>query len=271
MSHSEIKKLEHLASIAESIQQLPYTKEGIEECEFYLEDVKTLLSLDDEASESESVMSGDSSSEMTSSDVDSDFRKHVFKKRQTGLTVPIFGKRIEEVIGQKLTTMRERYDLNIRTGQDPNTALTQKVTISDFVVLKPISRGAYGSVFLGRKKKTGDIYAIKILKKEDMARKNLTRRVLAERNIMAIAASNSFVVRFYYSFSGRQYLYLVMEYAPGGDLFSLLHQMGNFDESTTRHYMAECTLALEYLHSKKIVHRDLKVSINLYLHVWCLY
>ncbi|KAL0485994.1 hypothetical protein AKO1_012283 [Acrasis kona] len=83
------------------------------------------------------------------------------------------------------------------------------------------------------------------------------KRVIAERNIMVVA-DNDFVVRFYYSFSGKEYLYIVMDYCPGGDLFSLLQVRKCFEADMTRQYIAETVLALEYLHKKNIVHRDLK-------------
>lgn len=155
----------------------------------------------------------------------------------------------------------------------------QKLTIADFDILKPISKGAFGQVFLARKKATGDIYAIKALKKQEMLGKNQLNHVMTERNALA-ASSNPFVVKLFYAFQSKvrdslhrslslslscrshvvdqNYLYMVMEYLPGGDLFSLLRNMNAFSEEWTRIYAAEIVLALEYLHNQGIVHRDLK-------------
>ena len=129
--------------------------------------------------------------------------------------------------------------------------------IKDFEVIKPISKGAYGHVFLSRKRSTGDYYAIKVLRKTDMVTKNLVRNVRAERCILT-RTDNPFVVRLYYSFQSRKNLYLVLEYLNGGDCASLLRNAGFLDENWARLYAAEVILALEYLHSKNIVHRDLK-------------
>ncbi|XP_022768935.1 probable serine/threonine protein kinase IRE4 isoform X9 [Durio zibethinus] len=104
-----------------------------------------------------------------------------------------------------------------------------------------------------------------VLKKLDMIRKNDIERILAERNIL-IAVRNPFVVRFFYSFTCRDNLYLVMEYLNGGDLYSLLRKVGCLEEEVARTYIAELVLALEYLHSLGIVHRDLKPDNILIAH-----
>eukprot|EP01122_Echinamoeba_exundans_P007481 TRINITY_DN2320_c0_g2_i1.p1 TRINITY_DN2320_c0_g2~~TRINITY_DN2320_c0_g2_i1.p1 ORF type:complete len:1456 (-),score=210.98 TRINITY_DN2320_c0_g2_i1:2734-7101(-) len=131
------------------------------------------------------------------------------------------------------------------------------VGIQDFDILKPISRGAFGKVYLAQKKRTGDLYAIKVLLKADLVRKNLVNAVRAERNALA-KAHNPFVVKLFYAFQSQENLYLVMEYLIGGDLASLLRNLQYFDEDMSRKYAAEIVLALSYLHSVGIVHRDLK-------------
>jgi len=112
-------------------------------------------------------------------------------------------------------------------------------------------------VYLAKKKTTQDLYAIKILKKDDMIRKNMVSHVLAERKVMSLS-TNPFVVKLYYAFQSKEYLYLVMEYLIGGDLSSLLQVFGYFDEDMAKIYFGEVVLALEYLHSNGITHRDLK-------------
>ncbi|KAN0015604.1 hypothetical protein ACTFIU_008343 [Dictyostelium citrinum] len=130
-------------------------------------------------------------------------------------------------------------------------------TISDFEFIKPITKGGYGKVFLAKKIRTGDIYAIKRLKKSDMIKKNQLDHVKVERNILAYT-SNPFVVKMYYSFQTKDYYYLVMEYLQGGDCFSLLQMLGSMDENMAKMIIAETVLALEYLHSHGIIHRDVK-------------
>ncbi|KAI7984829.1 putative serine/threonine protein kinase IREH1 [Camellia lanceoleosa] len=143
--------------------------------------------------------------------------------------------------------------------------VVDRTSIDDFEIIKPISRGAFGRVFLAKKRTTGDLFAIKVLKKADMIRKNAVESILAERDIL-ISVRNPFVVRFFYSFTCRENLYLVMEYLNGGDLYSLLRNLGCLDEDVARVYIAEVVLALEYLHSLRVVHRDLKPDNLLIAH-----
>ncbi|XP_062103802.1 probable serine/threonine protein kinase IREH1 [Humulus lupulus] len=98
-----------------------------------------------------------------------------------------------------------------------------------------------------------------------MIRKNAVESILAERDIL-ISVRNPFVVRFFYSFTCRENLYLVMEYLNGGDLYSLLRNLGCLEEDVARVYIAEVVLALEYLHSLRVVHRDLKPDNLLIAH-----
>ncbi|RZF44175.1 hypothetical protein LSTR_LSTR003815 [Laodelphax striatellus] len=130
--------------------------------------------------------------------------------------------------------------------------------IDDFKILKPISRGAYGKVFLGCKKDNPDqLFAIKVMKKCEMIHKNMASQVVNERNALALSRS-PFCVNLFYSLQTPLCVYLVMEYMIGGDLKSLLSMYGCFDEHMAAFYSAEVVLALQYLHRHGIVHRDLK-------------
>lgn len=133
-------------------------------------------------------------------------------------------------------------------------------TIKDFDIIKPISRGAFGKVFLAKKKclKNDDtVYAIKVMKKSELIQKNMVAQAIAERNAMAITRS-PFCVNLFYCLQSRDNIFLVMEYLIGGDLKSLLGVYGFFDESMAKFYVAEIALALSYLHKHDIIHRDLK-------------
>lgn len=101
------------------------------------------------------------------------------------------------------------------------------------------------------------MYAIKVMKKNEMINKNMASQVVIERNALAITRS-PYCVQLFYSLQSISSVYLVMEYMVGGDLKSLLGNCGYMEESMATFYTAEVCLALEYLHSHGIVHRDLK-------------
>eukprot|EP00898_Chlorokybus_atmophyticus_P004185 jgi/Chlat1/4768/Chrsp308S00818 len=147
---------------------------------------------------------------------------------------------------------------SVKTASPPPSA-RDRTTIDDFEIIKPISKGAFGRVLLARKRTTGDLFAIKVLRKADMIRKNAVESVNVERSILSLIAShNCHVVNFYYSFTSKDNLYLVMEYLNGGDCFSLLQGLGALEEPVAKRYVAETVLALEYCHGNDIIHRDLK-------------
>ncbi|XP_027091413.2 probable serine/threonine protein kinase IRE4 isoform X1 [Coffea arabica] len=200
------------------------------------------------------------------------------------LVVDTFGGRIENLLREKFLLACNLVDpksdiqrpesakMLLDNGSQSSTISTpshplhkERTSIDDFEIIKPISRGAFGKVYLARKRTTGDLFAIKVLKKMDMLRKNDIDRILAERNIL-ITVRNPFVVRFFYSFTSTDHLYLVMEYLNGGDLYSLLQKVGCLEEDVARIYISELVLALEYLHSLGIVHRDLKPDNILIAH-----
>lgn len=132
-----------------------------------------------------------------------------------------------------------------------------KPTKGDFIFEKLLSSGAYGSVHLGRHRDTDELVAIKHLKKKDMLIKNCSEQVLAETKVLKFG-HNPFMASLYCSFSSNQSLYLVMEYAPGGDLATMLKHVGRLSECVARRYFAEAVLAVEYIHEFGIVHRDIK-------------
>ncbi|KAB8532587.1 hypothetical protein FH972_025532 [Carpinus fangiana] len=131
-------------------------------------------------------------------------------------------------------------------------------SIRDFEIIKPISKGAFGSVYLSKKKSTGDYFAIKALKKADMVAKNQVTNVKAERAIMMRQGESDFVAKLYWTFPSKDYIFLVMEYLNGGDCASLVRALGALPEDWAKRYMAEVVQGVEHLHSREIVHRDLK-------------
>jgi serine/threonine-protein kinase RIM15 len=143
----------------------------------------------------------------------------------------------------------------VASHQQPRAA---PPSIKDFEIIKPISKGAFGSVFLAKKKTTNEYFAIKALKKADMVAKNQVTNVKAERAIMMWQGESEFVAKLYWTFANKEFLFLVMEYLNGGDCASLVKSLGGLPEEWSKRYLAEVVLGVEHLHSRGIVHRDLK-------------
>ena len=110
---------------------------------------------------------------------------------------------------------------------------------------------------------------MKTLKKNEMFKKDQLAHVRAERDVLA-ESNSAWVVQLYYSFQDSQYLYLVMEFLPGGDLMTMyvcsilvleeeaddrLIKYDTFSEDVTKFYMAECILAIEAVHNLGFIHR----------------
>ncbi|GJN72894.1 rim15, signal transduction response regulator [Purpureocillium lilacinum] len=158
-------------------------------------------------------------------------------------------------------------DFVMRAPPSPRLSATQlppqqprpaQPSIKDFEIIKPISKGAFGSVYLSKKKSTGEYFAIKVLKKADMVAKNQVGNVKAERAIMMWQGQSDFVAKLYWTFSSKDYLYLVMEYLNGGDCASLIKVLGGLPEDWVKKYLGEVVLGVEHLHERDIIHRDLK-------------
>ena len=133
----------------------------------------------------------------------------------------------------------------------------QKISIFDFVPIKIIGKGAFGEVRLCKYIPTDDIVAIKKMKKEEMHKKNQVLHVRAERDVLS-EAKNQWIVELKFSFQDQNYLYLGMEYLPGGDLMTLLMARDILPEEDAKFYAAEMVLAIESVHDMGCIHRDLK-------------
>ncbi|KIW11911.1 serine/threonine-protein kinase nrc-2 [Exophiala spinifera] len=135
-----------------------------------------------------------------------------------------------------------------------------------FDKIKLIGKGDVGKVYLVREKKSNRLYAMKVLSKKEMIKRNKIKRALAEQEILA-TSNHPFIVTLYHSFQSEEHLYLCMEYCSGGEFFRALQTRPNkcIAEEDARFYAAEVTAALEYLHLMGFIYRDLKPE-NILLH-----
>ncbi|KAJ3109609.1 hypothetical protein HDU97_003035 [Phlyctochytrium planicorne] len=148
---------------------------------------------------------------------------------------------------------------------------------SHFSKIKLIGKGDVGKVYLVKHKETEKLYAMKILQKSEMIKRNKIKRVLAEQEILSCSltqlvlfqatSNHPFIVTLYHSFQSEDYLYFIMEYCCGGEFFRALQMRPGkcLPEKDARFYAAEVIASLEYLHLMGFIYRDLKPE-NILLH-----
>ena len=128
--------------------------------------------------------------------------------------------------------------------------------ISKFKLILPIAKGGYGVVGLYKNVKTNDIYAIKTVDIKSMKEKNLSNTLKNEQNILK-QIDSQYLVNSYFIFKDKKNYYFVMEYLPGGDVYTLLSK-NNLPKKTIQLIVAETILAVNYLHNIRIIHHDIK-------------
>ena len=139
-----------------------------------------------------------------------------------------------------------------------------KVTFENFEFLKVLGRGSFGKVILCREKATNHLYAMKILKKEVIIKKGEVEHTKTEKRVLQLT-DHPFLLNLKYSFTTVDRLCLVTEFVNGGELYfhlsTCLKRSGRpFSEERARFYGAEILCAIDYLHQKAIIYRDLKLE-----------
>ncbi|RVD87935.1 uncharacterized protein DFL_002137 [Arthrobotrys flagrans] len=147
----------------------------------------------------------------------------------------------------------------IAIGQTTPAPEKRKMCAEDFEPLTMLGKGTFGTVILVRHRATGRLYAQKQLKKASIkVHKRMIEQTKTERAILE-SVRHPFVVKLFYAFQDHQKLYLILEYAQGGELFNYLATERIFPEETAAFYAAEIVLALDHLHRNVgVVYRDLK-------------
>ena len=138
-----------------------------------------------------------------------------------------------------------------------NSIEEEKISPSSFVCLALLGRGSFGEVYLVQHINSKEKYAMKVLRKERMLAQNLLKYAIAERNVLSLS-NHPFIVKLNYAFQTSTKLFLLLEYCPNGDLGKHLLFEKRFSEQRAKFYVCEVLLALENLHKRGIIFRDLK-------------
>ncbi|KAI1824930.1 Pkinase-domain-containing protein [Xylaria intraflava] len=132
-----------------------------------------------------------------------------------------------------------------------------KYSLNDFDLLRTLGTGSFGRVHLVQSKHNQRFYAVKVLKKAQVVKMKQVEHTNDERRMLG-EVKHPFLITLWGTFQDARNLYMVMDFVEGGELFSLLRKSGRFPNPVAKFYAAEVTLALEYLHSRNIIYRDLK-------------
>ena len=168
---------------------------------------------------------------------------------------------LEKFLDQEKNENVRKTELRKRTTMlfKKNKKEIKELCIDDFELLKVLGRGAFGKVILAQKRDNKKIYAIKILKKQDIVELDQMEHTKAEKKILQ-HVNHPFLVGLEYAFQTPEKLYFVMEFMQGGELFQHLRRQKRFGEKQAKFYAACITLGLGHLHNKNYIYRDLKLE-----------
>jgi len=141
--------------------------------------------------------------------------------------------------------------------QRPMPNPNKKWSLKDFEIGKPLGRGKFGDVYLAREKKSKFIVAIKAIKKKQLLKAGVEHQLRREIEIQSHLRQKNILRMFGYFFDEKR-IYIILEFAPGGELYKTLTQRGHFTEGMTARYIHDLSIALDYCHKKHVIHRDIK-------------
>lgn len=163
-------------------------------------------------------------------------------------------------LDNSLVPVKETTLLTVHFSEIRDYRTEEKVKKNSFQYLKVIGSGGYSNVVLARKKDSGRLYAIKVIKKDKTFLKTNKNVYLSEVQIMKKLSGLPFITSLHYTFQTENELYLVMEPCIGGTLFYFMSHLtkGYVNSNMVEFYICEIIVALEKIHSKNIMYRDLK-------------
>ncbi|XP_058979730.1 atypical protein kinase C-like isoform X1 [Musca domestica] len=151
--------------------------------------------------------------------------------------------------------------VHLSSGKDPVDMGSQRqFSLDDFELIRVIGRGSYAKVLMVELKKTRRIYAMKVIKKALVTDDEDIDWVQTEKHVFETASNHPFLVGLHSCFQTPSRLFFVIEFVRGGDLMYHMQRQRRLPEEHARFYAAEISLALNFLHEKGIIYRDLKLD-----------
>lgn len=140
----------------------------------------------------------------------------------------------------------------------PDASFMKGATFRDFIILRELGRGLCGTVYLAKYRLTDQLVAFKVMRKQKLIDVGEIRHAVREREVHAMMNNGPFIDKLLHSYQDKWALYLVLEYAPCGDLFQAMNYHGLPTLQDAKIYTAQCALAIDYIHQCGYVYRDLK-------------
>lgn len=177
-------------------------------------------------------------------------------KKGGGAETPKAGKSPQATGGADGKTEAKQSEPQV-AGQETGGAMNDHLKVEDFELLQVVGKGSFGKVMQVKYKATGGIYAMKVLKKDELVKRKQVAHTKTERKVLQ-TIDHPFIVSLRFAFQSDTKLYMILDYFSGGELFFHLKRNGRFDCERAKFYAAEITLGLGCLHANDIVYRDLK-------------
>lgn len=130
--------------------------------------------------------------------------------------------------------------------------------ISDFHVVRKLRQGNFGKVYACWNHKTAKMYAIKVLDRQYVEKSQIIQYIMNEQEILRTVPKNPFIVGFHKLIKDTNFIYFIMEFIQGEDLFDAITKVVSFTVEHTRFLVAQMLLMMEHMHSNRIIYRDLK-------------
>ncbi|XP_011309070.1 atypical protein kinase C isoform X3 [Fopius arisanus] len=154
----------------------------------------------------------------------------------------------------------EELALDAIAGADGGNDMQRQYSLNDFELIRVIGRGSYAKVLMVELKRTRRIYAMKVIKKALVTDDEDIDWVQTEKHVFETASNHPFLVGLHSCFQTPSRLFFVIEFVRGGDLMFHMQRQRRLPEEHARFYAAEISLALNFLHNKGIIYRDLKLD-----------